>query len=65
MHINTLVTVLNRLWKESGCNFDEFILLLDFVDPDLADAFEHGALHTNVFIDLHLGNMHTALRKVL
>jgi len=65
MHIDTLVTQLKRLWKESGCSFDEFLILVDEVNPELAQVFEKNMYNKEFFVELHLGNMQSALRRVI
>lgn len=64
MHINDIVTMMTRLWEESGCSFDEFIVLVDEVDPELATLFEKNVFNRDFFVELHLKNMQSALRKV-
>jgi hypothetical protein len=64
MHINTIIAMMTQLWQESGCNFDEFLVLVDEVDPELAALFERNTFNRDFFVELHFKNMQSALRKV-
>jgi len=65
MHIQTLTKMVRQAWILSEGNYDVFLLNLECISEELADAFEDKQLKREVFISLHMGNFTTAIRAVL
>lgn len=65
MHIHSLTKMVKQAWILSKGDYDTFLLELDCINQDLADAFEDKQLKREVYINLHMGNFATAIREIL